>query len=519
MIYTARIDDHGRSMMAYSIPLAVDPALRGEAIADISGIHLHSSSTPDVEGYRRSVDAATEEQVELARPQMYFVLTDLKERAFNSAMQAETVANGAKTPLELVTTILDGVSADAARIFADCDSRPKGKGGLQTLDSVSVYLAEIAVFARTVADRHDAAFAPIADMAERLWQGHAEKVDRFREETAARYPGVAETVRPSSEAHAAAVTRVAGADLRSPVLGNRRFDDVIGACGDWRTLSQVGQGGEKRRAFIEKGWHRPVTGEKARTLRADVCELLRDFDRTYNAEGFVAELRRVAVGFRHHGMNRIDWAKEHTEAQVKGMKKGLYDSDEKHRRRIEDALEKLPQDRLRTYRDATSLLARAHTVSSFLAAVDRSLHPERELQAFVSFTDRDGVLVGLTDVPSLDAMVVYDDLPLRAAGRHELAVYAVRMPVAALAGGVPTLGECREAGHPGTNFRSVEECLAELDGAGIERTFFFDGIEVVGHDGFVAVGARKAPPSDTYDEDDEEGYDGDDLDEGREIAF
>lgn len=487
-------------MVAFSIPPAINPEIRTSPLSDISGLHVHASSRPDVLAYRDAVLGASDEELELARPQLYFVCNDLKSRLVNACSEAASVIENARTPMEVASKIFGGVYLDARNLLAECDASPRNKNRARHLAGAYSYLAEIEAFARSLAEGHDPSFSGLAKEAAETVSALGREIDEFRGATKERYPEISATLPSSADMRKASANAVRDAALSAPRLSADRLDRIMGDCGDHGELWAIASG-QSRQKYIESGRYRPLNKRDADSLRGKVSGLLADYDDVFNGTGFIAQLRQLAVALRFQGLSYISRAGRNDEASIRRSRKGLYESAKEHAANIKRMVAQLPRERERTLAEGGRALSTSNMLSGFLGSADRYLNPGKSVGAFLEFSRHDGCLVGIPDVSSEHAMLVYDDHVLDRT-IHPNAVYAVRVPATVLANGIPTLEEAR--GHedwPGTNYHSVQECLGEFDNE-IEQNYFFGGTKIVGHDGFdLITPPRLSRPVEVSDED------------------
>lgn len=481
----------GRSMAVISIPPAINPEIGESPLSDISGLHLHVGSRPDARGYAKAVMEASAEEIELARPQLYFAVSELVERMIhNLSFDMEKEVKKAKGPYGLVSAILKGVAADAGRILRECDRRPRSQSAASELAGVLGYLAEMDCVIAAVAELHDPSFGPLARKVSEAFSSFASEVDAFRKATQERYPKISTTVPSSGDARRAAAEALAGADFSMPRITKERMERIMSACGDRDLLWAISNGGKTRKDYLAKGWHRPLSEAEAEELRLSVAGILTEYDSVFNEPGFLAELRQAAVSLRFRGLSQIAFTEKESEGSIRHQRKGLYETKEEFGRRIQEEVRNLPKEKERFRGMAVGTLSAADMVGSFVSAVGQSLRPGSRSGGYIDFRIRDGALVG--EFGADQAIVIYDDHIVRDGGRHEAAVYAVKMPLSALHDGVPPLEDVRERMFTSaTNYHSVEECLGELDNA-TECGFFFDGFKVAGHNGYGLVSEWKS---------------------------
>jgi len=467
-------------VQAFWIPPQINPGIAGSPLSDIYFQKVHLGDKSDTRAYREAVDSASEEELELARPQIFFILRDLKDRLLKFASRIDPEIQSCKTPTEIAENILHGVSVDALHLLDSCDRQPRNKRQLSQLKGVAVYLAEISLFAAAISEK-DGNFSNVADQALPAFDGVARSIDKFRSATKDRYPEVSSILPSSAEILEEARRRIASATYSVPRLSPERLETTSGLCGSHDILWDIASG-RQRQEYIDKGRYRPLQGKEASVLREEVSSLLNDFDDVFHSEGFVAELRQIVAAQQYSGLLALKHANERTEASIRRERKSIYHTRKEHEARIEEAVRRLPKERKWAKERASNALASANMLSGFLADAGRLLSEKATKEARIEFVPTEGAIVGQLDVPHDYAIVIYDDHVVR--DLHPEAVYAVKMPIAELTNGVPPLEEVREAKFGvATNYRHIEECLAEL-GNRTERSYFFDGIVIVGHNGF-----------------------------------
>jgi len=338
----------------------------------------------------------------------------------------------------------------------------------------------------------DPEFEGLALRAKELLSSLGARTDAMRDGAMPSYPEIVEELPSLAEARAEAGRVLAAASYDVPRITPQRIERLMSDCGGRDVLWSIASGG-KRQDFINNRNYRPLSPDETKALRDGVAGLLEDYDSVYNRGGFVSQLRQLAVSLQHDGHARIEWAESLTEGSVRRRRKGLYETEAEHAREIEEAVTRLPEDREAHLGEARRLLSSSSMVSSFLAMAGRLLRPGAEFPAFLNFVEVNGALVGTLDRQHPFVLAVYDDCFV--SERHPGAVYAARIPVDVAAESLPSLAEVSaRSDWRATNYRSVEECLGEI-GNGVERSYFFDGVDVRGHDGFEALAARKAAAS------------------------
>lgn len=479
----------GGPVKAFSIPPAIDPAIKGAPLADLTLAFAEAWNGPAMRQYADALATASVDEIERARPQIYFTANNVALRLQDESFAASSSVKDLSSPTAMIGEILGGVAKDADALLRECDQSPRNRYRLRQLAGALSYLAEIHVFCTTVARSCDPDFASLADLAGKSFNRISAEAEQFKRETAERYPEVAEIIPTAEETSAKAEQALKSMDFTLPRLSKmsaRRVLDTIGDHGDLWSIAN----GKNRDKYIETRQHIPVDEKGAREISEGVRQLMSDFDDVFNRHGFLAELRKCAVALRYFALNYANSAHTHTEGEIRRQRKSIYDSDQEHERRIKEQIARLPQEKQRDLKSAADYQTKANMISGFLHRVKQGLADEKTAalhaptSAFISFRKENGALVGELDIPGKDAIVIYNDHIVRKEGRHADAVYAIRMPAQAIADGVPALEEVRQAMFDkATNYHSLVECLNELDNE-IERKYFFDGIRISGHDGF-----------------------------------
>lgn len=483
-----------RAVSAFNIPPAVNEGMRNSPLSDISGMHVYLSSRPDAEGYARAVREASDDEIELARPQLYFVLGELKERMFVHSVHADLYFTKEPTPQALLGSVIDGVSADAGKLLVECDRNPRSKVHARRLAGVHAYLADIEAVAGAVAAADREAFGDMAEKASGEFSRFAAAVEALKKATEAHYPVIAETVPSAEEARSTAAAALAADDFSVPRLSSDRIERLLAACGSRDVLWSVSSGVARREKYIEKGWYRPLSKADTDELREGVAGILEEYDSVFNRPGLLAELKQVAASLRWRGLSDVDMAESLNEASVRRRKQSRYERDEEYRNGIEAEVARIPKDKESRRSQARKALSQSSMISGFIADAGRSVRPEIRAD-FIDFSVRDGAMVGAFGD---QAIVIWDDHIVRQGAGHPdrtvraAAVYAAKVPLSELEDGVPSLEEVRERMFSkATNYLSAEECLGELDGE-IESGFFFDGSRISGHNGFDVLPEWKA---------------------------
>jgi hypothetical protein len=69
-------------------------------------MHVHVASRPDAVAYKDNVLSATDEEIELARPQLSFVCKEVKDRMTSNSFQAWKALGKSSNPQDLLDGIL-----------------------------------------------------------------------------------------------------------------------------------------------------------------------------------------------------------------------------------------------------------------------------------------------------------------------------------------------------------------------------------------------------------------------------
>jgi hypothetical protein len=490
--------DRSGIVKAFSVPPAIDPGIKNTPLCNLTHAYARMWDGPAMLRYADAVSAASVAQLELARPQIYYTADNISRRLWDEAFAVTRTVKDTSSPEALISEILDGVTKDASQLLSECDNAPRNRIKLRRLAGALSYLAEIRTFCSAIAPSYPA-FEQLADISGKAFDRLASETERLRQEVAGRYPEVAEIIPAAGQLAAAAEAALQAMEFSLPRLSRASIDRLLLTIGDHNDLWRVASG-KNRDALIAAGHHIPITERDAKTIVSGVRRLIEDFDGLFNREGFLAELRRCAASYRYLSLQSADQFQRTDEVSVRRefSRKSPYDTNAEHSARIEAALARLPADRQRLQKTAAEMQSLANMLSGFLHGVEQSLRGKTS-EAFIRFRKSNGALVGELDVPGADAIVIYDDHVVRAHGYPE-AVYAIRMPADKVAVEVPPFADVREAMFDrATNYHSLVQCLAELDGE-VECGYFFDGIRITGHDAFdVLAGAvslsEEAPPS------------------------
>jgi hypothetical protein len=478
--------DYSGTVKAFVVPPAIDPANKGKPLVDLKLAYAKAWNGDAMREYADALASASLDDIEMARPQIYYTVDNISRRLADEVFAITYGLKETSSPEALVEGILEGVSKDAEGLLSQCDRAPRNRWKLTQFSGALAYLAEISSFCSAVAESHDPSFSRLADVAGRNFARISSEAERFRAETAARYPEVADILPVPSEISAAADASLSNVDFQLPRLSATTVGRTLDAIGDVNDLWAIANG-VKRKEMIASRRHQPLQEREAKELVEDVTRLMVDFDNTFNGRGFLAEMRKIAVAFRYDSLRSVDWSLKHNEASIRRDRKGIYDSAEEHQVQIEEAIARLPENRRRNQKSAAEMQTVANMLSGFLHDVGRSIRGEKP-DAFVKFRKENGALVGEPDVPGSDVVVIYDDHVVRRNGNHPEAVYAVRMSADAVAAGVPPLESVRDRLFgQATNYHSLVQCLTELDNK-IEQKFFFGGQRIAGHDGFTILG-------------------------------
>lgn len=479
----------GLQMGGFLVPPRADKGLRGSPLGDLSMAFVEGWDSDGLKKYAKGLADAGTDEIERARPQIYHTLNSLGERlkdsAFNITYGIEKglgYGNSFSDPAKLTGHILRGVISDADELLKACDAAPKNQYKLRQLATCIDYLAEMNVVCESLS-RDDGRFRPLAERANGALVRIATAAVEFRDAVGERYPQARDHIRDISVVREEAATRVSETPISLPRLSKGRFDRALSTIGDQNVLWQIAGSEDRRAAAAKTPAYRPIDDKGAADIASEVGSLMGDMDAVFNSHGFVGGLVQLAVSLRYQALNKSAWAEEYGEGYIKRSRKSLYESKEEHAARIERDLLRLPSERLDNLKSAANLGAEANVMASFVNAVSIAVKG-KPAAAFLAFRREGAALVGEVDVPGRDAIVIYDDHIVREGGRHPDAVYAVRLPASEMAGGLPPLEDVRERFFErGTNYHSLVEALSELDGD-IERSYFFDGLHVAGHDAF-----------------------------------
>lgn len=486
----AKFDIGDRTMTVVSIPPGINPEIADSPLSDISGMHVYVSSHPDAVAYAKAIRNASDGEIELARPQLYFVLSEVDERLLHGSYRVETEFLKLKTPKDIIGNVLEGVSVDSKRFLSECDRNPRSRAAAQRLAGVMAYFAEVEAFVAGLADGIDESYRPLSEKASKAIRELASEIDELKRTTKERYPALSKALPSLDELRRAARAKLEETDFSVPRLSRERLERLMGECGDRDILWRISDGGKAREKYISKGWHRPLSASDAESLRDGSATVLEEYDSVYNSHGFVSELKQMAASLRYRGLYQAHQADTHTEAAIRRERKSIYDTKAEHERRLAERIAAIPRDKEFFRHGAAELLGAANMVSGFLAEAGRAFRSAQDVSGYLEFSVRDGAMVG--ESGGEEAIVIYDDHVVRAGGNHPDAVYAVKLPASALRDGVPPLEEIREERFSAaTNYHSVEQCLGELDNL-TESGFFFGGVRISGHNGFDVVGEWKS---------------------------
>ncbi|MGY3582296.1 hypothetical protein ACVIGB_000779 [Bradyrhizobium sp. USDA 4341] len=465
---------------SFSVPPAVNPGIKHTPLCDLSHAFGQAWNGAAMRRYVDAMSAASAEQVELARPQIYYTADNISRRLWDEAFAVTRSVKHTSSPEAMIGEILDGVAKNASQLLTECDNAPRNRIKLRRLAGALSYLAEIRTFCAAIAPSHPA-FEQLADISGKAFDRLTFETERFRQDAAGRYPEVAEIIPIAGQFATEAEAALQAMEFTLPRLSRASIDRLLCTIGDHQALWRIASG-KDRDKFIAAGHHCPITEREAKEIVSGVRRLAEDFDSLFYKKGFLAELRKCAASFRYQSLESADQSERRDESSIRRERKSPYESTAEHRARVEAALTGLPAQRLRMQKSAAEMQSVANMLSGFLHGVERSLRGKTS-EAFIRFRRSNGALVGELDVPGADAIVIYDDHVVRAQGYPE-AVYAIRMPADMVAAEAPPLTDVREAMFgQATNYHSLVQCLTELDGE-TERGYFFAGIRINGHDAF-----------------------------------
>ncbi len=423
-----------------------------------------------------AIDAATTEELEMARPVLRFHIEELQDFLRETSWQVRDVLNLDNGPAAMIGSILDGVSKDLDRTITAVDRAPRLRKHQQIMRGTMGYLAEILAFANAAAPTCGSEFAKVTKKASDTYIRHARNIRKIAIDLEARYEGVTERLGDPDAILREADSHVRSVDMTIPDISADQLSRVLAVLGDKDRLWHVYNSDKHLKAALKKGHHRVYSDSDASEIRGMLGKLFRDVNRAYNAGGVAAELMMATSAIRYSATNHIKAADKHTAQAVRLTRKVQYESKQEHAARIEKRVSEVPSDRFFSRSEASAYMSKANVIGNLLHDVHASLHPELSAGGRVGFQRfSDGILVG--ELPGLgDAIVIARD---RTVGAQD-GVYLARVPMAEIVKGFD-VARARE--FAGTHFFSVDEALQGL-GSEMVQKMFFDGMKINGHNGF-----------------------------------
>jgi hypothetical protein len=466
---------YGRSMMAFRVfpPFASafsDTPLGKAALGrDIVTDHERLEALID------AIDAASTEELEMARPVLHFHIEELKDFLRDTSWQVRDVLKLDKGPAAMIEGILDGVSKDVREAISAVDRAPRHRKHQQVVRGTMDYLAEVLAFANAAAPACGAGFDKITKKASATYIKCAKDIRKMATELEGRYEGVTERLGDPDAMLREADTHVREVDMTIPDISAQTLERVLAVLGDRDRLWHVYNSDERLKDALEKGHHRVYSDFDAVELRRLVGKVFREVNRSYNTGGIAAELMMATSAIRYSATNYINTADKHTAQAVRMTRKVQYESEKEREERIEKRIGEVPGDRFFSRSEAAACMVKASMMGDLLNDVHASLHPEKPVSRVSFERFAEGILVG--ELPGLkDAIVIARD---RSVGEQD-GVYLARVPHSKIVEGF----DCQRAKEfDGTNFYSADDALRDL-GSELVRTMFFDGLPINGHNGF-----------------------------------
>ncbi len=438
-----------------------------------------------LEALIEAIDAATTEELEMARPVLHFHIEELKDFLRDTSWMVRDTLKLDRGPAAIVRSILDDVSKDVSDAIAAVDRAPRQQKHQHVLRGTMGYLAEILAFANAAAPVFGSEFDGITKKASSRYVKFANDIRKMSKELEPRYEGIAERLGDPDALLREADSHIREVDMTVPDISMQAIERLSAILGDRDRLWHVyGRDEEHVKAALERGHHKAYGDRDADELRTLVVNLLGEINRSYNTGGIVSELMMATSAIRYSGTTYISAADKHTSVKVRLTRKGRYDSEKEHSERIDKLVEEVPSERFRSRSEAASYMAKANQVGDFLHDVHVNLHPERAVFSKVRFERfAEGILIG--DLTGLeDAIVIARD---RTAGPQD-AVYLARVPRTEIEDGFDSV---RAKKFPGTNFFSADQALQDL-GSEAVMDAFFDGMRIDGHNGFDILASERA---------------------------
>lgn len=433
-----------------------------------------------LEALSAAIAAASDEELDLARPVLLFQMAELEDFLRDTAFEVDFKLDIRNSAAAVADKVLEGVSSDTLKALTKISGSPKNKKTPVFIKESMAYLAELLVVA-SAASVTSPEFADVKERASATYVRLSQDARKIADSIGGAYEGVAAGMGDHARILRDTDMSVREMDMSIPRLSSDAIGRLTIMLGNRDRLWAI-QNEKQMAKAIEDGTYSKLTGLEAGNVRKGLVFLFGEINRCFNTGGFVAEMLMTAAALEYRATKGILQADGHTERKVMLGKKIGYESDKDYRQRIAKRVVEVPEDRFVMRSNASETMRKSKLIADFMTEVRSELHPETATGRMHFRRLKDEMIVGT--VPGwTDAFVVFRD---RLAGTADT-TFIARVP---LEDATEDLTPIAAKEYFGTNFHSLDDALHHLS-SDFASKFFYGGRSISGHDGFDLISLER----------------------------
>jgi hypothetical protein len=478
MLYTGLVEKTQQTPHRLFGRAAVRAELHGTPFVDLAAAQWLLRDERDLMPFVELVRKASDEFIEMARPQLFQVAFCIDEAIRSRHFIHGYESNGilkARTFAGACDRIVMGAAAEGR---AHLDRTYKVPGDKDALRGAAAALAVIAG-ARTVGDAVRAAEGPHGvtwrERADDAWTDLAALARALRSGVGSIHADVVHSLLPDPDEIAAQARVDTLTMLESPPynIDKRRIRTVIGLTGNWEPGERMLHHEKLRKPDTGEA---PLSARDVARLREAAASLMADYDSTYQRPGFV-NLLRQAIGMSVHSAT---WAVDRATVANASLKAAcdlaaeaaLPNRYSGTPRTLKEEIAGIETREASTLSAARKELAFAQACEAWLGNAARAAGFVPDIRTLVS-SDQDGITVlRFADERPEDAILAIYPETGREGSSYPNAVFAARLYGPDMAAGLPSLEEVKERPGMGTNFRNMEDALSHVSSPEMQELVF-----------------------------------------------
>lgn len=484
------------TFIAFSIPHGVSPDLKSETLRR-GHEYAHAILERDsLLPFINAVVNATPEELELARPQIGFLLSEIRKEAMKkhrimhlsnfkdefSLIKDKKTGKFHANIGEMVVAASKHIEKDAKSALETLKKSPTISGNASMLVSILETYAETSKFMKMYSD-YKPEFKTAADAISRSFEDALNKSMSFMDSASNIYPNIAY---PASRLKRVMENAEKAVDREiKPIafIQPRHFRSLEDDTGTWEQLRGIGHLplGEKRNEMARQMGYQPLTTSKGsvevEAYRNRVVNLLRAYEDAYNTPGIIPSIREglVTLVYEHlDATDKIDHDVEHVEDDIRRglerLRSGYRISKEEYERdlaKIPETIQRMKEEgRSKSRMLAPVVTALTNDYIDFMKFVKPELRTEAEIILEVEGENT----VGYNDL-GIPVFAIYPDSFVDVDG----AVFGIKLEPGVLENGKAPeeMTQSLRDSSKGSNFWSMEGAISEIMSSDFAQKHFF----------------------------------------------